>query len=208
MKELMFNFPLYVITHPFKGFDEMKSHRGSIYYGIIILALSGIVAALQQVYTGFAVTGIWTETPFVDIPTTLLFTYSPIILFCIANYSVTTITDGKGNMKEIFLTYTYAMYPMIFCTALGIILSNVLTANEAGFAIFLFAFGRFLLFFYLFIGLIVIHEYTFFKSLLMVALTILAILIISFVLALMFSLLGNVIGIITTIIWEINIHHM
>ena len=129
-KEMMFTFPLYILTHPFKGFDDMKfQKRGDMRYGIIILLAAGILSILREAYTGFVVSGHFTETPVVNVPSVLLFTYSPIILFCIANWSVTVITDGNGNMREIFLTYAYAMYPMIFLTIAGIFISNYIMNN-------------------------------------------------------------------------------
>jgi len=72
----------------------------------------------------------------------------------------------------------------------------------------LFAFGTFLQYFFLFIGLVVVHEYTFLKAVLMVFLTVLAMLVITFVLALMFSLFSNVIMIFWTVVMEINLHHL
>ena len=209
IKEIMLTFPLYVLTRPFKGFDEMKTlNRGDMRFGVVILLLGGLVAILDEAYRGFVLTTVWQETPFVNVPAVLLFTYSPIVLFCIANWSITSITDGKGSLREIFLTYCYAMYPMLFFTLIGIVLSNVVTLNEAAMAGFFFRFGTFIQFFYLFIGLIVIHEYGFFRSILMVILTILAMLIITFVFALMFSLFGNVLMIFGTVVVEIFTHHL
>ena len=207
VKETFLSFPLYIVTHPFKGFDEMKFlKRGSLHYAIAILIVAGLVALLRTAYTGFIVTGFWNATPFVNVPGVLLFTYSPILLFCVANWSITTITDGKGSFKEIFLTYTYSMFPMVICTVIGIILSNIVTGNEVVFARFFFQFGMILQYAYLFVGLIMIHEYTFLRAILMVILTILAMLIITFVFALFFSLASNVVWFFDTIYWELGAH--
>ena len=207
IKEVLLSFPLYIVTHPFKGFDDMKYlKRGDMRYAFTILVLAGIVAILEQAYTGFIVSGFWQATPFVNVPFVLIFTYSPIILFCVANWSVTTITDGKGSLREIFLTYTYAMFPMVICTAIGIVLSNIVTGNEAAFANFFFVFGMLLQYAYLFVGLLMIHEYTFLKAILMVILTVLAMLIITFVFALFFSLASNVVDFFYIVIDELSAH--
>jgi len=207
IKEALLDFPLYIITHPFKGFDEMKYlKRGDMRYGIFILVVAGLVAILRRAYTGFIVTGFWQATPFVPVIRVLIFTFSPILLFCIANWSITTITDGKGNLKEIFLAYAYSMYPMVICTVIGIVLSNFVTGNEVAFARFFFVAGMVLQYAYLFVGLIMVHEYTFLRAILMVILTIVSMLIITFVFALFFSLLSNVFDFISTISWELNSH--
>jgi len=207
IKEVLLDFPLYIITRPFKGFDEMKFlKRGDLRYAVFIMIMAGFVAIMRAAYTGFMVTGFWQENTYIFVPGILLFTYSPIILFCVANWSITTITNGKGNFKEIFLTYAYSMFPMVFCTIIGIILSNVVTGNEAAFAVFFFVFGVILQYAYLFVGLIVIHEYTLLQAILMVLLTVLAMLIITFVAALFFSLASNVVSFFSTIYWELNSH--
>jgi len=207
IRETFVGFPLYILTHPFKGFDEMKFlKRGDLRYAVAILLVAGLVALLRAAYTGFIVTEFWQATPFINVPAILVFTYSPILLFCVANWSITTITDGKGSFKEIFLTYTYSMFPMVFCTVIGIILSNVVTGNEVAFARFFFSFGLILQYAYLFVGLIMIHEYTFLRAILMVLFTLIAMLVITFVFALFFSLTSNVIWFFDTIYWELGAH--
>jgi len=207
IKETFLGFPLFILTSPFKGFDEMKYlKRGDLRYAVAILIVAGLVALIRAAYTGFIVTGFWTASPFISVPSILVFTYAPILLVCIANWSITTITDGKGTLREIFLAYTYAMFPMVVCTIIGIILSNVVTGNEVAFARFFFNFGILLQYAYFFIGLIMIHEYTFLRAVFMVLMTLVAMLVITFVFALFFSLASNVIWFFDTIYWELGAH--
>lgn len=207
IKEIMLDFPLYIISHPFKGFDEVKSlKRGNIYYSISILIIFGLVAVFRQLNTGFVVSNFFTDTPHINIFEVLLFTYSPILLFCIGNWSITSITDGKGTMKEIFLIYTYALYPLIFMMFIGTVASNFITLNEIAFVNFFFAFGQILFFFYLFVGLVMIHEYSFTRALSMVVLTILAMMIIIFVLSLATSLVSELISFFFTVSYELEAH--
>jgi len=207
IKAIMFDFPVYIITHPFKGFDDMKFlKRGDMRYAVAIMIIAGVVEILRVGYTGFMVTGFWSETRDLNIPALLLFTYSPILLFCVANWSITTITDGKGSLREIFLAYSYSMYIMIFCTILGVILSNFVTGAELAFVSFLFIFGMVAQYAYLFVGLIMIHEYTFFRAILMVIATVLAMMIITFVFALMVSLVSDVFWFFSTVYEELQMH--
>ena len=209
VKEVMFKFPFYLISHPFKGFDEMKNlKRGDLRFALVVMFALGFVALLRSGYTGFVITGVFTPDPFVNIPITLIMTYAPIILFVLANWSVTTITDGKGNMREIFLVYCYAIYLSVFTTIIGVVLSNFVTLNEAAFVRFFFGFGTFVWLLYLFIGLIVVHEYSFFKSVLMVIFTIGAMFIITFVFALFFNLFSNVIFFFVTLVQEFTAHYL
>ena len=207
LKKTFIDTPLYIITHPFKGFDEIKTEGiGEIRYAIIILIMYGLVRIFQFTYTGFIITGFWMETTSISFFWVMFMSYTPIALICISNWSVTSITNGSGRLKEIFLVYCYALFPNVICRIIGTVISNYVTTNEAAFVTFFFTFGNILLYFLLFIGLIVIHEYTFFKSVLMVILTVLSALIITFILALFFSLVGNVIEFIYTIVMELEAH--
>ena len=207
IKETLLTFPLYIITHPFKGFDDMKFMRkGSFIYAAFALVLLGFVQVFSVTNMGFIVTGFWTETPHVNVILTFTFAWAPILLFCVANWSVTTITGGKGSFREIFLTFTYCLYPLIICTLIGVFLSNIVTAGEMGFATGFIRAGVFLQYMYLFVGLIVIHEYGLLRAILMVVLTVLAMLIITFVLALMFMLFNNVIGFFIIFFRELSQH--
>jgi len=207
--EILLKFPFYIVTHPFKGFDDMKQERrGDMRYALFMLVATGLLGLIRSAYTGFVVTEFFQAVPFVNVPWVLAMAYAPIVLFVLANWSVTTVTEGKGNMREIFLTYCYAMYLSLFCTVIGIIVSNFVTVNEVAFASFFFTFGQISGLFYLFIGLVVVHEYTFGKAIVMVILTVLSMLVITFVLALFFALLSNVVMFFSTVITELNAHHL
>ena len=206
-KEIMLDFPLYIISRPFKGFDEMKFQgRGSMLYAGLILLIFGMVRVWEIMSTGFIYTEFFWEIPSVHVPWVLAFAYAPILLICIANWSITSITDGKGKFKEIFLVYCYALFPSIICTMIAVMLSNYVTADETAFVTFFFVFGQILMYFYLFLGLLVIHEFSFTKGVIMVFLTMLAMLIIIFVLALLVMLVSEVVGFIITLIQETEAH--
>jgi len=207
VKEMLWSFPVFIMTSPFKGFDEMKYlKRGDMRFAAFILLLAGFVNIMRNLHTGFIVSGFWSAVPTVDVRVTLLMTYSPIVLFCLANWSITTLTDGKGTIKEVLLTYCYSMFPMVICTIIGIVLSNFVTGNEAAFASFFFIFGIMLQYGYLFIGLIMIHEYTFLKAILMVVFTIISMIIITFIAMLVFALFNNVITFFQIVFSEFDLH--
>lgn len=207
VKTTLLDFPLFLLTHPFKGFDEMKHlKRGDLRYSLVILILLGMVTVYGLTSTGFIVAGFFNENPNIFLPGVIVFTYAPILLFCMANWSITSITEGKGTFKQIFLTYTYALYPVVFLTAAGVAVSNVVTAHEVAFAAFFPALGQVLFYFYLFVGLIIIHEYTFTKAIVMTVLTVLAMMIIVFVLALFISLLSELVSLFFTLAYEMEAH--
>lgn len=205
LKRDFITFPLYIYSRPFKGFYAMKYEKeGRMYTGIVILALTCLLQLAKTTSTGFIIAGYYVEHPIVNVPYTIIMTIAPVLLFVFANWGTTCIRDGKGKLHEVFMTYMYAAYPQLILGVVGLIMTHVVTKQEAVFAMFFYTFGVVLFLFYLFIGLIVIHEYTFFKAITMVLLTIIAMIIIIFVLALLGSLSGEFITFIRTVVLEIG----
>jgi len=203
-KEDFINFPLYIISRPFKGFGDLKyEDRGSPYFAFAMMVLLCLFNICDSTYKGFIITGYYSENMVVNTPYVLIMTIAPVILFVLGNWSVTTITNGSGSLKQIFMVYAYASFPKLILDVIGLVLSNVVTAEEAAFSTFFYAFGTVAFMLYLFIGLVMIHEYTFTKSLLMVILTILAMCIIVFVLSLFITLTNEVFVFFSTVFKEI-----
>lgn len=208
IKEDFIVFPFYIISRPFKGFSDLKyENRGKTYFAFIMMILLCLFAICDEMYKGFVVLGYHRESRIIDTFYVILMTLVPIILFVVANWCVTTISDGNATVKEIFMVYAYASYPQLLLNIIGLILSNIVTMNEAAFSTFFYVFGVVAFIFYLFVGLITVHEYLYFKDALKMAiLTILAMCIIVFIAALFITLLNEVIVFISTVIKEISLN--
>ena len=128
----------------------------------------------------------------------------PPVVLAIANWSVTTLLDGKGRMKEIFMMICYSLVPTMLIGYLNILLSNVLTLDEAQFITLLNIIGWVLTGFMVFMGLVVIHEYGMGKTLWSIILTILAALIIAFIALLIFDLAQQIYGFVYSLYKEIT----
>ncbi|MBO7384751.1 MAG: YIP1 family protein [Clostridia bacterium] len=184
-------FPAYIMTHPFKGFDEMKSEKkGSIWFCLFVLLFSCVLNVLEYVYTGFLVN--YNDIYQVSTLYLMLVTAFPVALFVTGNWSVTSLMNGKGKYLEIFMVTMYALYPYCVLRVIALILSNFLLLDEMAIVSAIKGIGVALLAFYLFIGLVVIHEYSFTQGVAVVFLTLFAILVIVFVLMLAFSLTADV----------------
>jgi len=204
-KEDFITFPFYIISRPFKGFGDLKyENRGSLLFAVVMIILLSIFMICDSTYQGFVLSGYYKEDTVVNTPYLLMMTIAPVVLFIFGNWSVTTITNGSGSLREIFMVYAYASYPKLILDVIGLILSNLVTAEEAAFSSFFYVFGTVAFLFYLFIGLVMIHEYTFTKSLLMVLMTVMSMCIIVFVLALFITLSNEVIVFFNTVFREIN----
>lgn len=184
-------FPVRVLGHPFKAFDEMRNaNAGSLGFCLFVLLLSCVLNVLEYVYTGF----LTNSNDIYRISTLylMLVTAFPVLLFVTGNWSVTTLMSGKGRYVDIFMAMMYALYPYCLLRIVSLVLSNVLLLDEMSIVSALNGIGIALFVFYLFVGLVVIHDYSFSQGVGMVLLTLFAILVIVFILMLGFSLFADV----------------
>ena len=199
----MWKFPGYILIHPLKGFEEFKRYkRGKMSVAIAFVVIACIVNIMKYQYTGFIVNmvNIRDLKSFAQI----LYVVGAVIVVTIGNWSVTTLFDGKGNMKYIFMMVCYCLFPYIVCNILAMILSNVLTFDEKAVYQLVVSIGVFLMIYQFFFGIISIHEYGLGQCLLTILFTLVAALIILFVGILVFDLFQKIYGFLYQIYQEIT----
>lgn len=186
-------FPAYILTHPIAGWTEFKNEkRGKMSVSITIILLYVVMKMLEYKYQG-PVMNENNPQKFNSI-TILVYGVLPPILIAVSNWSVTTLMDGKGKMKEIFMMVCYSYLPVMVVGFANIVLSNVVTFDEAQFIEIMSGISWFLTAFMVLTGLLTIHEYGLGKVLLSVIATILAALIIAFIGLLIFNLAEQIYG--------------
>lgn len=200
-------YPLYIMAHPIKGFDEFKrDKKGKLWVAVTFMCFLIFLNIMEYQYTGFIISqvDITKLNSFKEI--ILIFAIVTVITF--ANWSVTTLFDGKGKVKEIFSMLGYCLFPLCWAKLGGLIFSNFLTQNEAALHGLIIGIGIFLMCYMGFFGFISIHEYGLFKSVLSILGTILAILIIAFIGILTFDLIQKMSGFVYTIYTEISLRYL
>jgi len=200
-------FPLYILTHPLKGFDEFKREkRAKMSVSIVFIIITIILQILRFEYEGFLVN----DRNINDLNSLAEIAYviAPIVLCTLANWSITTLFDGKGTFKEIFMMISYSLFPLFVTGFIGLILSNILTQEEIALYYLVTGIGKFLTGFMIFFGLISIHEYGLAKTILTIVATAVALMVILFVLLLSFDLFQRVYGFIYTIYHEVSLRYV
>jgi hypothetical protein len=204
IKEEYIKFPLYILAHPLKGFEIFKREkRAKTSVAITFIVILVLLNILSFQYSGFEVN----DNEIKDLNSIAEITYivGVIALITIANWAVTTLFDGKGTMKDIFLMVSYSLFPLIWATGIGIVLSRVLTGEELAIYGLIIATGGFMTAYMVFLGMISIHEYGLGKCLLTILFTIIAAAIIIFVFLLCFNLFQMMYGFLYTIYQEITL---
>ena len=122
----------------------------------------------------------------------------------LCNWSVSTLMDGEGFAGEIWVMSAYSLTPYIVTGLSGILLSNVLSLNEAVFVSGLSALGTAWCAVCMICGIMKVHQYSFSKTLASMVLTAVGILFLLFIAFLMVSLVGQLTEFIGNIATEIR----
>lgn len=192
----------HVVFHPFDGFwDIGHEQRGSAGAAAIFLVLAAICVAFQNRLSGFAISGGKNPNPFLTAGVILI----AALVFCVANWCLTSLANGKGRFRDIFIVTGYSAVPLIVFSIPITILSNLLTSREAG-IVTLFVYLAYLwTAFLLFTGIMTVQQYSLGWNVLSLLLTLLGMLIIVFLAFLLFNLIGRIAGFFSSIITEINL---
>lgn len=202
-----FVFPLYIMSHPIQGFNEFKTDKkGKMHVAIFIILMYVAMEILAYKYEGPVINNN-NPQKFNSIRI-LAYGIGPTILLTVANWSVTTLMDGKGKMKEIFMMICYSYFPVVLFGFINVLLSNFIIKDEVQFLTVITIISWVLTGYMVFMGLIVIHEYGVFKTIGAILLTILAACVIMFVCLLLFDLIEQMYGFVYSLYDEIAARYL
>ena len=186
-------YALHVITHPFDGFwDLIHEKRGTIAAANTFLILFLIIRVLKLISTNFQFISapIQHINVFEEMGSLLL----PFIVLCVANWAMTTLFEGKGRFKDIYMGMCYALVPYIIIQLPMILVSNMLTFEEGSFYSVFLSISVIWCAFLVFVGLMEIHDYGPGKTFIFLIVTIVGAAVILFLMLVFFSLLSDAVG--------------
>ena len=200
LEELLYAF--HIPFHPFDGFWDLKhEQRGSIRGGLTIIGITILAFFYQSVGRGYIFNPRDTySTILVQVVSIAV----PVLLWCVGNWCLTTLFEGEGSFKDIFIATSYSLAPLPFLVILSTILTNVLTLQEGSIVSLLVTIGYIWVAFLLFFGALVTHDYSLSKNVLITICTIVAMAVIMFVAILFSSLVVKMVTFVVSIITEIS----
>ena len=186
-------YALHVITHPFDGFwDLIHEKKGTIAAANTFLILFLLIRVLKLIATNFQFISapIQHINIFEEMGSLLL----PFIVLCVANWAMTTLFEGKGRFRDIYIGMCYALVPYILIQLPMILVSNMLTFEEGSFYSVLLSFSVIWCVFLVFVGLMEIHDYGPGKTFIFLIVTVVGAGVILFLMLVFFSLLSDAVA--------------
>lgn len=183
------------MKHPINSYYEIKREkRSDILTAFIILIILFIEYLMLLKFTGFVFNSYSSQ---IKIGLEIVKFFGVIGLFIFSNYLVSTLYEGEGWLKDVFIATVYALSPLIVMLVPFIVISNVLTLNEM--IIYQLFAGIMILYtiILVFIGIKEIHNYEIketIKNLLLTLFVMLIIVLILFIIYVFGSQLWNFLG--------------
>ena len=183
-------YGLHVMTHPFDGFwDLIHEKRGTLAAAHTFLILFLLTRVMKLMLTSFQF--ISAPTQYINVFEEMGSLALPFIILCLANWAMTTLFDGKGRFKDIYMAMCYALVPYILIQLPMIFVSNMLTFEVGSFYSVLLSVSVIWCVFLVFIGLMEVHDYGPGKTFIFLIVTVLGAAVIIFLILVFFSLLGD-----------------
>ncbi len=184
-----FIYALKTPGHPIDYYYEIRKYRqGSVLAATVIYALFFLDFMAFKTLKGFIYQTMKVED--MDIGSIVLGFFLLLGLFIICNYLVTSINDGDGTFKQIYMIPAYGLMPAMISLLIVTLVSYVLTYNEAFLLTIVLIIGIVWSVITIFMGLQTVHDYTFGETVKSILLTV------------VFMIIVAVIGIIISIMWD------
>jgi hypothetical protein len=199
-------FPKHILFHPFDGFEAFKRFKqGKLSVSLVFIMLFAFFRIFSYQYEGVLINP---NNPLMLNSLEEIFSVVLLVLlFTIGNWSVTTLLEGKGTYKEIFMVTGYALFPLIIIGYPAVVLSNFLTLEEMALYTLIMGIAYALSAWMLFMGLLNIHEYGLFKTIGALILTAVAMGVMMFLGLLFFDLIQQFIAFIVSIYEELSLRY-
>ena len=193
----------HAVIHPFEGFEDMRWKKsGSLKIAMLIVLLLFLGEIAYGRLYGFQFYISYDKT-FNIIP----YIVRSFVFFgawTVGNWSVYTLLDGEGTLRNICIYSAYALIPYIVQLYVNVMLSHILVRDESVFMQVIELIGTCWTVILLFSAVKSVHQYSLKKTVFAVILTIVAMLIMLFLLVLFMSLIQQVYIFISTVYTELS----
>lgn len=199
-QELAYGF--HVMFHPFDGFWDLKHEkRGSVRAALVYLVITILTFYYQVIGQGYLANP---EGYYSSLMSQALSVIVPLALFVVANWCLTTLFEGEGSLKDIFIASCYSLLPLPLLLIPATVYSNFATIEEMDIVSMLYTLALVWIGLLLFFGTQVTHDYGMGKNVITVAGTLVGMVFVMFIAILFTTLMGKMVSLVTDIFTEIQ----
>ncbi|QYR21415.1 YIP1 family protein [Paenibacillus sp. sptzw28] len=191
------------LFHPFDFFYDIQfNNRAKVRTALLLIALACSARLISLMLSGFA---FRTREAFqISVPLEIAWIIIPWLTWSVANWAVSTIIDGEGKFKDILVSSSYVFLPYIILIIPISLISNVLTLKELSIYAGVMSFIYLWMLYMLILQVKIVHDFELGKTIGITLLTILAMIIIWFIVLLVFGLVSQSAQFLVDILKEIK----
>jgi hypothetical protein len=184
-------WPFYVVRHPFEGFEDLRWKKGyNMKCSLIIVLAFFLITVLQARASGFLFN--WDTPKIFNVVPYFSMTVMLFFVWVIGNWSLCTLFNGEGTMKNICVSSAYVLTPYLISMVINTVASNILLPREAGFMSFIGILGVAWSFVMMVSAMKAVHQYSVPKTLLCMVFTLVAMVIMLFIVILLVALFQQI----------------
>ncbi|OZB94306.1 YIP1 family protein [Paenibacillus sp. XY044] len=195
-----------VIVHPIDFFYDIQNpKRISWLQGVLLILLLFVAKMLSLIVMGYA---FETRQPYeISWVYEFMWIIVPWGAYCVSNWAVSTILEGEGKFKEIFVGSAFALAPYILFIVPVTLLTNILSLDEQSIILFLSNLLLVWCGWLLLVKIKVLHDFELGKMVGIALLTVIGMVIMLFVLILMYGLINQFCSFILDLIKEVRFRY-
>lgn len=196
-------FALYTVFHPLNGYTELREKkRSNLGVAAVILVLAALGMMIKVQYSAFRFNTFNSNTG--SILTVGIGTLLILMLFAVANWALCVLFDSEAYFKDIICCTSYSLIPFVFSLYISTVLSYVLCTDEAMIISLINGICVLWTVMLIFFSFKEIHQYTAGKTVLSLLCTLIALVLVAFLLFMIFSLAQQMISFIKIAATEIS----
>ena len=189
------------MVHPFRSFSDIKyKQMGSIKIAVTLTVLFYFTGAAAVIWGDFRYSSYDTGT--YNTLFQFVQTVGLVLAWSVANWSISTLQDGKGKFKEVFIVTSYSIFPIILYNIIFIPLTHMVASAGSSIVSGLQMLAYIFCGIMITVGLMTIHDFSFPRFVFTSIITVLMIILIIFVVFMMGVLLTQFEGFFVEVILE------
>jgi hypothetical protein len=126
------------------------------------------------------------------------------VLWCVANWCLTTLFDGEGTLKDIFIATAYALMPIPLLTIPATIATNFASLTESEMITLVLGLSYVWTGMLIFFGSMTTHGYSMGRNIAITLFTLIGMVFILFVAVLFWNLITRMVSFVTDIVTELS----